>query len=196
MGTGKKILIIAGLGAVLFAGMDFPYFQKQVSFWLSPPNVPRTTSDEEAAQSLRGAPNQLEIARIEVSAPIIYGIAADENEFQKALEGGVVHYPGTAAVGENGNAYVFGHSSDNLWSRGQYKTVFALLPKLALGDEIRASDSEGKIFRYSVVKTAIVSPTDLSYLTYSDPNKKTLTLQTSYPIGTSLKRYVVVAEAQ
>jgi len=39
-----------------------------------------------------------------------------------------------------------------------------------------------------------VSPKDLSVLDQQNFQKKFLSLQTSYPIGTALKRFVAVAE--
>jgi sortase A len=89
--------------------------------------------------------------------------------------------------------YIFGHSSDFAWTPGSYKTVFAKLPEIQLGTEIRISDDAGKIYTYKVIETKVVGPKDTSVLT-QDPAKKLLTLQTSYPVGTALKRFLAVSE--
>jgi len=117
-----------------------------------------------------------------------------EKTYQAALQNGVVHYPGTAKPGEAGNVYIFGHSSDYLWSRGNYKTVFALLPRVEIGALVNLSNEEGEIFTYTITDKFVASPKDTQLLSQDTGGKKILTLQTSYPIGTALKRYIVIAE--
>jgi LPXTG-site transpeptidase (sortase) family protein len=131
------------------------------------------------------SPDTLEISSLMISVPIIFG--AEEPDFQKALEQGVVHYPGTALPGEYGNAYIFGHSSDNAWSKGEYKTIFIDLPDIEIGAEIILNN-----FVYIVQETKLVESYDLSVLN-QDYSRKILTLQTSYPVGTSDKRFIVIA---
>lgn len=137
---------------------------------------------------------RLSIPRLGIDAPVSEPEGRGEKAYQKALEKGVVHFPGTAQPGQAGNAYYFGHSSDYLWSPGSYKSVFAPLMSIRLGDEIRVMDASGTPFLYVVTDTKIVSPKDLSVLSQGDGVKKLLTLQTSYPLGTALKRFIVLAE--
>lgn len=193
MSFRKKIIIISAFLAS-FAALNFGYLWKQFSFVISPHS--RVATPQETQNDYKLEPNTLIIERLGIKTPIIYVVENSEKEFQKALATGVVHYPGTAKIGEYGNAYIFGHSSDNLWSAGNYKTIFALLPKLKTGDEIIASDDEGIKFTYKVAETAVISPDDQRYLNMRYINKKVLTLQTSYPVGTSLKRFIIVAEAE
>lgn len=165
------------------------------------PNV--QTGDEDATIPVDGdmdanvataTPNMLWIPAIGVETPIIYVETANEAAYQEALAHGVGHYPGTPEPGQPGNAYVFGHSSDFSWSKGSYKTVFALLPELEVGDIITASDRSGGVWNFRITETRIVEPDDLSVLDQHDNEKRMLTVQTSYPIGTALQRYVVVSE--
>ena len=139
-------------------------------------------------------PNRLVIPSLKLDVPIVYADKVSESDFQKDLENGVVHYPDTAKPGEFGNAYIFGHSSDFIWSKGNYKYVFATLPRIKIGDEVNISDSSGNKFVYIVKETRIVSPSDTSVL-QQDNSRKILTLQTSYPLGTALKRFIVIAQA-
>jgi LPXTG-site transpeptidase (sortase) family protein len=124
----------------------------------------------------------------------VYATEANETAFQAALATGVVHFPETAKPGEFGNVYLFGHSSDYAWSKGAYKTVFALLTKIQPGTEILVSDSVGDLFTYKVKEAFVAGSKDVKYLSQEKYEKKLLTLQTSYPIGTALKRYIVRAE--
>lgn len=137
----------------------------------------------------------LVIPKLKLAAPIINPASPDEPDIQKALEEGVAHYPETAEPGELGNMYILGHSSDNPWAKGRFKQVFAGLPNLEIGDEIIAKNSTGQSFRYQVIKKKIVSAADLSALNQPS-DRKLLTLQTSYPIGTSFKRLIVIAKLE
>lgn len=140
-------------------------------------------------------PNLVIIPSLNITAPIVYATSTTEQNFQANLKNGVVHYPGTALPGQAGNCYIFGHSSDYLWSNGKYKTVFATLPHMSVGDSIEVTDPNGFVYIYTVTETKIVSPTALEYL-HQDYTKKMLTVQTSYPVGTALERFLVIAELQ
>lgn len=139
-------------------------------------------------------PNRINISSLGINAPIVESEENNETSFQKALEKGVVHYPGTAKVGEFGNTYLFAHSSDFAFKGGEYKTVFALLPKIEKGAEIVVSNTEGVAFRYEVTDSFVANSTDLHLLDQKEFKEKLLTLQTSYPIGTALKRWIVTAK--
>ena len=135
----------------------------------------------------------LSIPSLSITAPIVYATGSSETVFQTDLKNGVVHYPGTANPGQSGNCYIFGHSSDYVWSSGKFKTVFATLPHIQKGAEIQVSNKDGLIFTYIVTNITVVSPSATQYLE-QDTTKKILTVQTSYPIGTALKRFLVIAE--
>ncbi len=153
---------------------------------------PAPQSDQQT--SPQAEPDHLWIDSLNISAPLKYVDEAKESVFQAALKDGVVHFPGTALPGQLGNAYYFGHSSDYPWSGGHYKTVFALLPKISTGAEIRITDSQGNLFTYVVTETKVVAPSDVSVLDQGNNQKKILSIQTSYPVGTALRRFVAIAE--
>lgn len=187
----KKILVLILATILLWVGLNFDYFRKNVEYAFKGEAAVEQTPDQEKME-----PNLLAIPSLEVTVPVLYAEVVNEDKFQELLTSGVVHYPGTANIGEVGNAYIFGHSSDNAWSKGKYKTAFALLPKMQAGDEIFISDKEGTKYTYKVLKARIVAKDDFSVLSQDTSGRKLLTLQTSYPVGTSLKRFVVVAELQ
>lgn len=137
-------------------------------------------------------PNTLMIPSLELRAPIVESAGTTEGDFQRALQKGIVHYPGTAEAGQLGNAYYFGHSSDFAWTAGEYKTVFARLPEIKNGSTIFVSDAAGKVYAYIVREQFVVDPDETSVL--EQTRVPTLTLQTSYPIGTAKQRYIVRAE--
>jgi len=140
------------------------------------------------------APNTLWVDSLGIKAPINFPVANNETAYQEALLTGVAHYPGTALIGQSGNMFIFGHSSDYIWSKGRYKTVFAKLPKIQTGAEIDVTDTNGKLYVYKVVNHFIAEATDVSLTGQYGYQKKLLTLQTSYPVGTAKQRYIVIAE--
>ncbi len=136
----------------------------------------------------------LSIPSIAVTAPLVYVSKVDEAAFQLGLLQGVVQYPGTARSGQLGNMYVFGHSSDYRWSKGLYKRVFAKLPEVKVGSQIVLTDGANRGYAYRVTGTAIVRVNEVKYLSQQNYQKRLLTVQTSYPVGTALKRFLVFAE--
>lgn len=129
-----------------------------------------------------------------IDTPVVYVEEADEKIFQEELANGVVHYPGTALPGEPGNPYIFGHSSDYRWKPGNYKQVFKPLVDIPVGTVIRITNHAGELFVYKVIETKIVGPKDTSVLDQRNYEKTLLTLQTSWPVGTALKRFIAIAE--
>jgi LPXTG-site transpeptidase (sortase) family protein len=190
----KKIFRVLLTLAIVFAIFNAPYFLKQANYYLNKPEpvAVETVAPEGQDTGPRAEPNTIWIESLGIKAPVIYMEEKSEDKFQEALRSGTVHYPGTAEPGQPGNAYIFGHSSDFVTSKGDYKTVFAYLPKLEVGGIISVTDKDGWLFRYKVDRKFVVSPSDTSVLA-QDTTKRQLTLQTSYPIGTALRRYIVVS---
>lgn len=114
-----------------------------------------------------------------------------ETDIQTALEFGVVHYPGTARPGQAGNFFVTGHSSYYPWAAGHYKTVFARLHELNPGDEYWVYFNGDK-HRYVVQSKKEVLPSDTTVLDQPG-GQRISTLMTCTPVGTTLRRLVVIA---
>jgi len=146
--------------------------------------------------------NRLIIPKLNKNIPIIDTDPANlatadintlEDAFQEDLKNGVIHFPGTANPGEPGNVFITGHSSYYLWDDGRYKDVFARLNKLAVGDDIVVYYNQQK-YTYKVREKREVKKDDISILEQGD--EKILTLMTCTPVGTNLRRLVIVAEQQ
>lgn len=207
--VGKRVfpyIIAIGISVGLFVVLNAGYFQAHLAFDIrqaanvvTSGNTTSSLSKNNAGvlsstTSTKRQPNMVWVERLGINAPVIYTQKRTETAFQKALIDGVVHYPGTAMPGKLGNVYIFGHSSDYRWSKGKYKTVFALLTKIDVGDKILVTDDKGKVFSYHVIQKKVVKPSDSSVLSQFGYKKRLLTLQTSYPLGTALKRLIVLAE--
>jgi sortase A len=187
----KKILILLGIFAVVFIILDFSYLWTNLEYFLQ---LPSPASIGISEPKTKTQPDLLVVESLGIQAPIQYATAANETAYQAALINGVVHYPGTANPGELGNCYIFGHSSDFIWSKGHYKSIFAVLPQIKIGAEVFVSDRQGNEFIYTVTASREVSANDVSVLSQQNYQKKLLTLQTSYPVGTALARWVVIGE--
>ena len=176
-----KLYLIVLFGAFFTGVINFPYIFKS--------DYPGTNLPKNFELSA----NTIYIPALSLSAPTVFPGANDEKKLQIALQNGVAHYTSTALPGTYGNSMFVGHSSDYVWAKGNYKTIFSNLPELSLGEIIFISDDE-QTYKYSIIETKIVDKNDTTIFDQKKYERRLLTLQTSYPLGTALKRYVVVAE--
>jgi len=131
------------------------------------------------------------IARVSSKNLLAHDWNALEKDMQKALESGVVHYPGTSLPGENGNTVITGHSSYFPWDPGRFKDVFALLHQVNIGDKIVIYYEQEK-YIYEVTEKKEVQPDNIDVLKQTPEQR--LTLITCTPVGTNLRRLIVVAK--
>jgi len=137
-------------------------------------------------------PGRLEIPSLKINVPIMW--TKDTNNFDKDLQTGVVHYPGTALPGQIGTSYIAGHSSNYIWAKGSYNRVFSTLGKLADNTSFKVtvvSKSTGKdiILNYVVTRRQEYLPTDQSQ--FMNTGDSLMALSTCWPINTTAKRLVV-----
>lgn len=108
------------------------------------------------------------------------------------LSAHLVNYGGTAIPPQKGAAVVFGHSTLPQWFNPKdYKTIFATLHELRVGDNIEVNVSK-LTFVYKIYNISIVDASDISMFEqrYDDSY---LTLVTCTPPGTTWKRLVIKA---
>lgn len=142
-----------------------------------------------------GPEPKMVIPKINVEAPVVYGVGPDHASQDKAMENGIAHFsiPGANAVpGQIGNAVFAGHSSNDVFAAGNYKQIFARNERLAEGDIIYMH-FEGKRYTYSVTSTEVVLPSEVSKVQLTT-DKPMLTLVSCVPLGTAEKRLLVYAE--
>ena len=182
----KNVIAIAVFSGVIFFSVNLPAYLVILKYRLSHnsvSNLPAAPATEQYAA------NSIFISKINVKAPIQWDIQSADilNDLQK----GTVHIAGTGHPGEGKNIFITGHSSNFWWIKGDYNTVFALLPQLNAGDEIVVTYQD-KIQKYVVEKTVEVSPKDVKGYVIT-PDEK-LTLMTCVPVGTNLRRLLVIAK--
>lgn len=134
------------------------------------------------------------IPKINVNASIYPEVdPSNPSEYLPILKKGVAQAKGSAFPDKDGNIFLFAHSSDSFYNVGQYNAIFFLIGKLDKGDEISLFYKKER-YKYEVVEKAIVTPEGLSAYVQEHTGGKTLTLQTCYPPGTTLKRLIVIAK--
>ncbi|MCR4277648.1 MAG: sortase [Candidatus Berkelbacteria bacterium] len=170
-----------------FAAMNAPAYWQRASYASRDSSTVQPPPTPPPAPVVNYDP-EIIIAKTGTRAPVIYDARFDE--IIERLRVGVVRYEGTADPGQVGNVVIVGHSSDFPWSTGQYKTIFALLDKLVIGDEIVLPFGQNR-YTYKVRETKIVKPTDLTVLARTAT--PTLTLISCYPLGTALNRIIIIA---
>lgn len=108
------------------------------------------------------------------------------------LSKSLIHYGGTSAPGEYGNAVVFGHSVlPQFYNPTDYSAIFSTLPTLDTGDEIHVT-YDGVLYTYEVESMRVTTPEDVSGLEQRYDNSY-LTLVTCVPPGLKTKRLWVTA---
>ncbi len=101
----------------------------------------------------------------------------------------VGHHIGTADPGEGGKIVMAGHHTSTISREG---SVFEELPYVKLGDEITLYNASGAAFRYRVVETGVILPTDLSVM--SPSSEEVLVLITCWPPFNYDKRFIATAK--
>jgi sortase A len=134
------------------------------------------------------------IPKIGASAPVVSNVDPNNKDiYMVALKKGVAHALGTSFPGKIGNIFLFAHSTDTFYNMARYNAVFYLIGKLQKGDEIDVW-YRGKKYMYMVDKVLVVDAKDTYYMGKIGEGS-TLTLQTCYPPGTTLRRLVVTAKS-
>jgi len=142
--------------------------------------------------------NRIISEEINLSAPIVESELKDKGEegiFAEELKNGVVKYPSSANPGERGTVFLFGHTSQEYREKNPYGTIFRNLPSLKNGHIVELV-REGKLYKYEVIETVIVTPKKVNetYLSYAKKGGEYLVLMGCYPIGRTDKRMMVFAK--
>lgn len=125
-----------------------------------------------------GLIGRIDIPRLDISVVVMEGSGST------TLRRAVGHIPGTALPGHRGNIGISGHRD----------TFFRPLRNIRKGDLIALTALEGE-YRYRVVSTKIVLPSDVSVL--DSDGREILTLVTCHPfyfVGAAPDRFIVRAE--
>ncbi|MDH4358728.1 MAG: sortase [Candidatus Berkelbacteria bacterium] len=189
--TFRNLSLIIFFSALVFVSVNLPAYWIIAKYRFSPPSEETilARSSELKENLVTQYPNNtLVIPKINLQAPVNWDTS--EAEVMSALERGVVHVKGSGLPGEKKSIFITGHSSNYWWKSGDFNTIFALLPELAVDDEAFIV-KDGKITRYKVVERVEVGKKEV--VSYAERKEEELTLMTCYPVGTNLKRLLIIA---
>jgi len=120
----------------------------------------------------------------------------DQAEYYRVLKDNVIaQAKGSQSPGGGlgSSTYLFAHSTNEGMAMVRNNAVFYLLGELQNEDMVFVN-YHGKELKYKVIEKKVVKADDLDYLTYSDPEREVLILQTCWPIGTDWNRLLILAE--
>lgn len=192
----KSIAFGLSSGLIVVAVLLFGLFNERIlAPFISPSkSVSSTPIIIDPTSTAVGPETKIIIPKINVEIPVVYNEPSiEEDAVQKALERGVLHYATTSKPGELGNGAIFGHSSNNILNKGDYKFAFVLLKRLEAGDTF-ILQKDSKRYVYRVFDKKVVKPEDLSVLSDSQGKPATFSLITCDPPGTTINRMVVTGE--
>jgi sortase A len=170
-------LLLVYCGYVL---IDAWKFQRQETQTLerASPNTTRVEPPAPAAIGADGLIGRIEIQRLGVSVAVIEGTG------KLALRRAVGHILGTALPGQPGNIGIAAHRD----------TFFRPLRNIRRDDIISLMTTGGE-YRYRVISTKVVNPSDIAVL--DSDGTEILTLVTCYPfyfVGAAPDRFIVRAQ--
>jgi sortase A len=181
-------------GLLVFAALLFIQYNRTmfafITSYITP--VGNASGLELVANADASGPSRLMIPKVNVDVPIVYGCALDDASQKKCMRDGVMHFAfsgANALPGQNGNFALSGHSSNDAFSPGDYKFIFAQLPRLVEGD-LAYVNYENVRYTYVVDRIEIVDPENVSILQTGE-DKPVMTLITCYPIGSARQRMLI-----
>ncbi|MDO8472021.1 MAG: sortase [bacterium] len=151
------------------------------------------TVEDSAQAAVTNVPEErslLSYERLAISAPITWQVEYKNKEIQRHLENGLVHIKDAAEPGQQGTVILTGHSSNYVWSKGDYKTVFAALLQAQVGDTINLKH-RGILYTYEVKDVYEVTPDRIDLM--NAKSTVDLRLITCTPLGSTKKRLIVDA---
>jgi len=176
----RNLLLAAGagmLGYCAFVLVDTWIYQRQASLLFDRAHLQASAIPSPGTDATSGLLGRMEIPRLGVSVIVAEGTA--ESTLRRA--GG--HIPGTSFPGQHGNVGIAGHRD----------TLFRPLRNIRQNDVITLTTLAGE-YRYRVMSTEVVSPSDVTVL--ESDGHEMLTLVTCYPfyfVGPAPDRFIVRA---
>jgi len=150
------------------------------------------SSVQSAEPTAIAEPGRILINGVDIDLPVLNPESTNIAVLDEALLHGAVRYPGSARLGEDGNLFIFGHSSGLPVVRNQMFKAFNRIPELEEGDVITVI---GGGFEYVYRVTAIrLTDVDEELVDLSQKNGKKLTISTCNSFGSKSERWVIEAD--
>src|SRR3989344_545521 len=133
------------------------------------------------------------IPSVAIDAQIVTPESADLDVMNDSLLRGAVHYPGSALPGQDGNMFLFGHSTGLAVVHNQAFRTFNRLGEVAPGDTIRIRSGSREYWYRAISRTLVHADAAIVDLR-TVPGKRLLTLSTCNVFGKKDDRFVVEAD--
>lgn len=137
------------------------------------------------------SPQRVIIDALDVDSTIVAPASRDIKVMDDALRDGVVHYPGSGLLSNDGTMFLFGHSSSLPVIYNEMYKVFNDLSKLESGNTIRIQGG-GVENVYRVTSVSLVDSEDA--LVDLSGKDKSLIISTCNSFGSKSERFVVKAD--
>jgi sortase A len=182
--------LVLGVGLVILAATFYPVFKHETQYALR--QIKNTPVEEIVPVNTEFG---IVIPKIGANSRVVANVDPYNSQlYQRALSQGVAHAAGTVLPGEIGNSFLFSHSSVDFFEARRFNSIFYLLNKLEIGDEIDIYLQDEKLV-FLVTATGIHNPQEINFLKPGGSGQ-TLTLMTCWPPGTTFKRLIVTASLQ
>lgn len=136
-------------------------------------------------------PERIVIHSIDVDLPVLNPEETTVSALDHALLSGSVRYPLSARLNEQGNVFIFGHSSSLPIIKNQMFKAFNRLSELEEGDTVKlVGAGKAHVYRVESVRRTDVSE---EMIDLSTKNGRRLTLSTCDSFGGKSSRFVVEA---
>jgi len=190
--------LLIGGGALLLFLIYGPIIKEEVSYQERKITLSRSEDNGTRGVKKEVTPVSedfgLMIERLGINVQVFADTDANNpKEYLPILLKGVAHAKGSVFPGQEGNVFIFAHSSNAPLSISRYNAVFYLIDKLESGDGVDIF-YQGSKYKYEVTEKVIATPDMVAPYVKEHATGKSLTLQTCYPAGTALKRLLVIAK--
>lgn len=135
-------------------------------------------------------PSRIVIPSVGIDSVIIQPESPTISVLDSALQQGAVYYPGSGVI-EQGNIFIFGHSSRLPVVVNQAYKTFNDIENTKIGDEIILYDRNGKKYTYEVERVYQANA-ETAFIDLSRSGRR-LTISTCNSFGTKSDRWVVDA---
>ncbi|OHA15518.1 MAG: hypothetical protein A3H57_00365 [Candidatus Taylorbacteria bacterium RIFCSPLOWO2_02_FULL_43_11] len=151
-----------------------------------------TVSTDQKNDKLLVKPTRIVIPKISVDIAVVNPLTNDIDTLDRALQEGVVRYPGSGSLLDESKIFLFGHSSYLPMIRNRAYKAFNELGMLNLGDEIFLYGNKSQ-FVFKVIKIEKVKAKE-TLVQFGKNGIKKLVLSTCDSFGDESERFVVEAE--
>lgn len=190
----KKVILplLLCVGVIILVVQYYPYISSYRQHSRTTENLLVTKHNLDERSQHTPHTSQLIIPALNLDIPIIQNVDGKRSStYDLSLQNGVAQLHNSASLDSPvSNTVIFGHSSFFSVSNTTYNAIFATLPQLIAGDEFSIWDTNHST-SYRVTESKQVAANDVQ-ITNPTPARQ-ITLITCWPLGLTLKRWIVVA---